>query len=83
MERTGGCACGQLRYAETGEALIIHCCHCSFCQRETGSAFATNFLVEADRVCFDGEAETIPTPSTSGKGQRIVRCPNCRVRWAS
>lgn len=82
-ERTGGCACGHLRYAVTGEALIIHCCHCTHCQRETGSAFATNFLVEADRVLFDGETETVPTPSASGKGQRIVRCPKCRVAVSS
>ena len=82
-ERAGGCACGQLRYAARGKPLIVHCCHCSHCQRETGSAFATNLLIEADRLSFTGEVETIVTPSASGQGQRIIRCPKCHVAVSS
>jgi hypothetical protein len=82
-ERTGGCACGQLRYAAEGDPLVIHCCHCTFCQRETGSAFATNFLIEANRVTFSGEHETVLTASASGNGQRILRCPKCHVAVSS
>lgn len=78
-ERTGGCGCGQLRYEMRGEPLIVHCCHCSNCQRETGSAFATNLLIEADRVTFSGDSETVVMPSASGKGQKIIRCAKCHV----
>ncbi len=76
----GGCACGGVRYRMTGPPLIVHCCHCSRCQRETGSAFAINAFIEADRVTvLAGAPEAVMTPSASGRGQKIVRCPACRV----
>ena len=81
--RTGGCVCGQLRYEAAGDPLIVHCCHCSYCQRETGSAFATNYLVESDRVSFSGRHDIIDTPSASGNGQKVLRCPECRVAVSS
>tara|TARA_R110002096_G_scaffold401386_6_gene598290 strand:+ start:33890 stop:34306 length:417 start_codon:yes stop_codon:yes gene_type:complete len=60
--------------------MFVHACHCYWCQRETGSAFAINALIEASRVALtEGEIETVLTPSKSGQGQRIVRCPTCRV----
>jgi hypothetical protein len=76
----GGCACGQVRYRLTGAPLFVNCCHCSCCQRETGSAFALNAMVEASRVVTLGaEPELVDTPSHSGKGQKIARCTRCRV----
>jgi hypothetical protein len=60
--------------------MFVHCCHCTWCQRETGSAFALNALIEADRVrVLQGEVDVVNTPSNSGRGQRIARCPRCRV----
>jgi hypothetical protein len=81
----GGCTCRQVRYRMAGEPLIVHCCHCRWCQRETGTAFALNAMVEADRVqLLQGEVEAIDTPSNSGKGQRISRCPQCRIAlWSN
>jgi hypothetical protein len=81
----GGCTCRQLRYRLSGTPLIVHACHCRWCQRETGTAFAINALYEADRVThLAGEPEIVPTPSQSGKGQRIARCPSCRVSiWSN
>lgn len=76
----GGCACRTVRYRVTAAPLIVHCCHCRWCQRETGSAFALNAVVERDRVeLLRGELDTVLTPSESGKGQRIVRCAQCRI----
>lgn len=76
----GGCDCGYLRYRMGKEPLVVHCCHCRWCQRESGSAFALNALIESDRVqTLCGTPEAVLTPSQSGKGQRIVRCPDCRV----
>jgi hypothetical protein len=65
--------------------LFVHCCHCTWCQRESGSAFALNALIEADRVeLLGGNVEVVDTPSNSGKGQRISRCPTCRVAvWSN
>jgi len=81
----GGCTCRQLRYRLDGTPLIVHACHCRWCQRETGTAFALNALYEADRVTLlAGEPEIVVTPSHSGKGQRIARCPSCRVAvWSN
>lgn len=76
----GRCSCGQIRYRLHGLPIFVHCCHCSWCQRETGSAFALNAMYETDRVeLLAGEPERVDTPSNSGKGQTIVRCPSCRV----
>ncbi|MFO1149591.1 MAG: GFA family protein [Alsobacter sp.] len=76
----GRCTCGQVRYALTDRPLFVHCCHCTWCQRETGSAFAVNAMIETDRVAVEaGATEEVDTPSASGKGQRVHRCPSCRV----
>lgn len=76
----GGCACRHLRYRMESEPLIVNCCHCRWCQRETGTAFALNAVIESDRLkVMEGEPEFIHTPSESGKGQRIARCPHCKV----
>jgi len=81
----GGCTCGGLRYRLTSAPMIVHCCHCRWCQRGTGSAFALNAVIEADRVLrARGEPELVRTPSLSGKGQIIARCPTCRVAvWSN
>lgn len=76
----GGCACGAVRYRLQAEPMFVHCCHCSWCQRETGSAFALNALIEADRLSvLEGAPERVDTPSASGQGQVVLRCPRCRV----
>lgn len=76
----GACSCGAVRFRLNDRALCVHCCHCSWCQRETGSAFVINALIESDRVeLLQGTVEKIDTPSASGKGQLIVRCQQCHV----
>ena len=76
----GGCGCRAVRYRMETAPLFVHCCHCRWCQRETGSAFALNAMIESDRVTNLGaEPEVIDTPSASGRGQLIARCPHCKV----
>jgi hypothetical protein len=81
----GGCTCRHVRYRMLREPLFVHCCHCRWCQRETGSAFALNAMIEADCVePIGAEPETVVTPSHSGRGQKISRCPLCRVAvWSN
>jgi hypothetical protein len=81
----GGCTCRAVRYRMESAPLFVHCCHCRWCQRETGSAFALNAMIEADRVrLLQGEPEIVNTPTLSGKGQKIARCPRCRVAvWSN
>ncbi|HEY1753258.1 MAG TPA: GFA family protein [Caulobacteraceae bacterium] len=75
----GGCACGAVRYRLAGAPMFVNCCHCTSCQRETGSAFAINALIERDRVELTGETAAVDIPSESGVGQIIHRCPTCHV----
>ena len=81
----GGCTCRAVRYRMTSKPIFVHCCHCRWCQRETGGSFALNALIEADRVVvLCGSPEMVDTPSNSGKGQKIVRCPTCRIAlWSN
>ncbi len=81
----GGCACRHVRYRMASEPLFVHCCHCRWCQRESGASFALNALIEIDRVqLLQGQVEVINTPSNSGKGQKISRCPKCHVAvWSN
>ena len=77
--REGGCSCGAVRYRLTSDPLFTHCCHCLNCQRQTGSAFVINVLIETDRVeLLAGEPERVDVPRERGK-QRIWRCPACQV----
>jgi hypothetical protein len=76
----GGCTCRAIRYRLESAPLFVHCCHCRWCQRETGSAFALNSMIETARVTLlAGEPRLVNTPSASGRGQQIARCPSCQV----
>ena len=81
----GGCTCRHVRYRMTTKPLFVHCCHCRWCQRETGSAFVLNAMIEAERVdLMSGDVDIVDTPSASGRGQKISRCPKCRVAvWSN
>jgi hypothetical protein len=81
----GGCDCRYVRYRMMTRPLFVHCCHCRWCQRESGASFALNAMIEADRVqLLCGEPELVNTPSESGSGQKIARCPKCRIAlWSN
>lgn len=76
----GRCTCGRVVYRLIDTFLCVHCCHCSWCQRETGSAFVLNGLIETRCIeVTKGAPMEVLTPSASRKGQRILRCPDCHV----
>ena len=80
LQREGGCACGALRYRLASEPMFIHCCHCLNCQRQTGSAFVINLLIEADRLeVLAGTAQPFDVPRDDRSVQRIFRCMDCQV----
>jgi hypothetical protein len=80
VEREGGCACGEIRYRLASDPLFVHCCHCLNCQRQTGSAFVINLLIEADRMELPaGEPVRVDVPRDDGSTQQIFRCPSCQV----
>lgn len=80
VPREGGCACGAVRYRLTSDPLFVNCCHCLNCQRQTGSAFVINVLIETDRVqLLAGEPQVVAVPRSGGDEQEISRCPTCQV----
>jgi hypothetical protein len=81
----GGCTCGAVRFRMTSRPLFVHCCHCTWCQRESGTAFALNAMIEADRVeLLAGKPDAVTIPTNSGKGQKFMRCPTCRIAlWSN
>ena len=79
VQLEGGCACGAVRYRLTSDPLFTHCCHCLNCQRQTGSAFVINLLIEADRVeLVAGDPQPVEVPRDGSK-QKIFRCSTCQV----
>lgn len=81
----GSCSCGQIQFELSDQPMFVHCCHCRMCQRQTGTAFALNALIEADKLTLHaGTPETIEMPSKNPRGQKIRRCPKCRVAlWST
>ena len=76
----GRCDCNAIRYRIETPPMFVHCCHCRWCQRESGASFALNAMIESDRVTTLGaKPELVHTPSHSGRGQQIARCQVCRV----
>jgi hypothetical protein len=76
----GGCACGAVRYRLGSAPMFVHCCHCRDCQRQTGSAFVINALIETDRIALlSGDPEPVPVPTDSGRPHSIYRCRACRT----
>lgn len=67
------------------QPLIVQCCHCRWCQRETGAAFGLNAVIESDHVThLEAEPDYISMLSASGTGQLIARCPICRIAvWSN
>ena len=76
----GGCACGALRYRLTSAPMFVNCCHCLNCQRQTGSAFVINMLIEARRLeLLSGVPTAVSVPRDGGSSQRIFRCQACQI----
>ena len=76
----GGCACAAVRYRLASPPMFVHCCHCRDCQRQTGSAFVINALIETSRiVLLAGDPGAVAVPTDSGRPHLIYRCPLCRT----
>jgi len=76
----GGCACGRVRYRLNSNPMFVHCCHCRDCQRQTGSAFVINALIETDRIeVLSSTPEPVSVPTDSGRPHDIYGCPECKT----
>ncbi len=81
----GGCGCGQVRYRLASAPMFVNCCHCTNCQRQTGSAFVINALIETDRIeVLSGSPEPVAMPTESGRPHDVYRCPKCKTAvWSN
>ena len=79
-ELTGACACGDVRYRLNAGPMFVHCCHCLNCQRQTGSAFVINILIETNHVeLLAGAPVSVEVPRDDGSFQRVMRCLRCQI----
>lgn len=81
---SGHCGCGEIVFRLNHAPLFTHCCHCTWCQRESGSAFALNAMIESDKVeLIKGTPQWMTLPSASGFGQQVAHCGSCKVNlWS-
>lgn len=79
-ESDGGCACGLVRYRMHEAPMFVHACHCTRCQRETGSPFAHHAMIEFSAFSvLAGQPEFVLVPTDSGNKHWVARCPDCRT----
>jgi len=75
----GGCFCGRIRYRLKRRPMFVHCCHCRDCQRQLGSAFVVNGIVEAENVeLLQGKPVMVTLSTDSGRPHDVYRCPDCQ-----
>jgi Glutathione-dependent formaldehyde-activating enzyme len=72
----GGCDCRRVRYQLEGPPLFVHCCHCRWCQRETGASFALNAMIEADGVTLLGAEPEVVNTLRVVKARRSPAAPS-------
>ncbi len=78
---TGGCQCGDVRYEVTGVPQHVVVCHCTDCQRQSGSAFGMTLVVkETDFRLIQGELNTWASTSDTGRAKLDAFCPGCGTR---
>ena len=74
---TGGCLCGAVRYEATGEPEVTLFCHCTQCQKETGSAFSAEIILPRTAVTIEGAMTEYDTVADSGNKATRKFCPIC------
>lgn len=76
----GRCACGNFQFQLAAPPLIVQCCHCKICQRDSGSAFLVHALIETSNIVMNkGRPQPVAFPSGYGKGHKVCRCPICKT----
>lgn len=75
----GSCLCGQVRFTINEPPVRTFACHCTFCQRVTGTSFYAESIFPTDAVRFnEGERRQYAHRSdNSGKTVVVHFCPSC------
>lgn len=79
--REGGCQCGSVRYAIDGDPIGLGVCHCTECQRQSGSAFGMSLVMPGTSFrVLQGELRMYARPADSGRTVECFFCPQCGTR---
>ena len=75
----GGCVCGAVRYETQGDPMRVSVCHCTWCQRRTGSAFAVEPVFQMEQVVVSGPplSRYRHISDSSGRWLELAFCPTC------
>ena len=75
----GGCLCGAVRYKTIAEPLRVTICHCTFCQRHTGTAFLVEPIFRKDDVLLSGAKPQTYDHQSDGSHKRVTLnfCGTC------
>jgi hypothetical protein len=76
-QHEGGCLCGQVRYVLKGEPAGVGLCHCTHCQKLSGSAFSMAAIARKEAVEIRGELRTYEDTGDSGEVVFRRFCPAC------
>jgi hypothetical protein len=77
MSTTGGCFCGQVRFAIDAAPMAARMCWCRDCQRIASGSATVNVLFPEAAVAFSGEITTIEKIADSGNTVERGFCPKC------
>lgn len=75
--RQATCSCGKLSLIAQGEPLRVSVCHCTACQRRTGSVFGMQARFSSDNVNIDGPSKKYVRTADSGNRITFHFCPDC------
>ena len=75
--RTASCSCGNVTVTCAGEPAKVSLCHCTECQRRTGSAFGIAAFFAREAVAASGRTNTFRRPADSGFDVVFHFCPQC------
>lgn len=79
--REGGCQCGAVRYRVEGEPIAVGVCHCTECQRQSGSAFGMSLIVRKKAFqLLCGDLKLFNRTAASGRLVACAFCPECGTR---
>ena len=77
MTRTARCSCGSLRAEVNGEPVLVQVCHCTECQRRTGSVFGVASFFQKSEVQTSGASKVYVRDGQEGRKLRLHFCPEC------
>ena len=79
--QSGGCQCGAIRYEISGPPVAIYACHCTECQKQSGSAFAMGAVIPQEHFRITkGNPKMFARKISPSKTMECWFCTDCGTR---